>query len=183
MEAIRSSETSGTTQRTTRRHIPEEDTLQNHRCENLKSYRFEVLKALTMRTKISWDYTPCSVVDFYQSLKGTYCLYVNSRVQFTSWGLLAWLALWSWRWKQNFILKYRKFLPNYMTSHPRRQYYSNYEYFSPTFNKNLNCYVDDIGKCRHILFWLFSNTECFLLFNAIVLSDNTYGFPLVLSIY
>jgi hypothetical protein len=28
MEAIRSSETSGTTQRTTRRHIPEEDTLQ-----------------------------------------------------------------------------------------------------------------------------------------------------------
>jgi hypothetical protein len=40
MEAIRSSETSGTTQRTTRRHIPEEDTLQNHRCENLKSYGF-----------------------------------------------------------------------------------------------------------------------------------------------
>jgi hypothetical protein len=38
MEAIRSSETSGTTQRTTRRHIPEEDTLQNHRFENLKSY-------------------------------------------------------------------------------------------------------------------------------------------------
>jgi hypothetical protein len=28
MEAIRSSETSGNTQRTTRRHIPEEDTLQ-----------------------------------------------------------------------------------------------------------------------------------------------------------
>jgi hypothetical protein len=38
MEAIPSSETSGTTQRTTRRHVPEEDTLQNHRCENLKSY-------------------------------------------------------------------------------------------------------------------------------------------------
>jgi hypothetical protein len=30
--------TSGTTQRSTRRHIPEEDILQNHRCENLKSY-------------------------------------------------------------------------------------------------------------------------------------------------
>jgi hypothetical protein len=30
-------DTSGTTQRTTRRHIPEEDSLQNHRCENLKS--------------------------------------------------------------------------------------------------------------------------------------------------
>jgi hypothetical protein len=39
MEAIRSSETSGTTQRTTRGHIPEEDALQNHRCENLKSYK------------------------------------------------------------------------------------------------------------------------------------------------
>jgi hypothetical protein len=37
-EAICSSETSGTTQRTTQCHIPEEDTLQNHRCENLKFY-------------------------------------------------------------------------------------------------------------------------------------------------
>jgi hypothetical protein len=35
---VRSSETSGTTQRTTRRRIPEENTRQNHRCENLKSY-------------------------------------------------------------------------------------------------------------------------------------------------
>jgi hypothetical protein len=35
---MRSSETSGTTLRTTRSHIPEDDTLQNHRCENLKSY-------------------------------------------------------------------------------------------------------------------------------------------------
>jgi hypothetical protein len=38
MEAISSSETSVETQQTTRRHIPEDDTLQNHRCENLKSY-------------------------------------------------------------------------------------------------------------------------------------------------
>jgi hypothetical protein len=38
MEAIRSSETSGTTLRTTRRHIPEDNILQNYRCENLKSY-------------------------------------------------------------------------------------------------------------------------------------------------
>jgi hypothetical protein len=35
----RSSETSGTTQHTTWLHVPEEDTLQNHRCENLKSYK------------------------------------------------------------------------------------------------------------------------------------------------
>jgi hypothetical protein len=38
MEAICSSRTSVDTQRTTRRHIPEDDTLHNHRCENLKSY-------------------------------------------------------------------------------------------------------------------------------------------------
>jgi hypothetical protein len=38
MEMIRSSETSGAAQRTTLRHIPEDDTLHNHRCENLKSY-------------------------------------------------------------------------------------------------------------------------------------------------
>jgi hypothetical protein len=33
-----SSETSVQTQWTTRRHIPEDDTLHNHGCENLKSY-------------------------------------------------------------------------------------------------------------------------------------------------
>jgi hypothetical protein len=38
MEAICSSETSADTKRTTRRHIPEDDTLNNHRCETLKSY-------------------------------------------------------------------------------------------------------------------------------------------------
>jgi hypothetical protein len=38
MEAICSSETSVATQQTTRRHIPEDDTLHNHRCGNLKSY-------------------------------------------------------------------------------------------------------------------------------------------------
>jgi hypothetical protein len=38
MEAIYSSETSVATQQTARRHIPEDDTLHNHRCENLKSY-------------------------------------------------------------------------------------------------------------------------------------------------
>jgi hypothetical protein len=37
MEAIYSSETSVDTQRTPRRNIPEDDTLHNHRCENLKS--------------------------------------------------------------------------------------------------------------------------------------------------
>jgi hypothetical protein len=40
MEAVSSSETSVETQRTTRRHISEDDTLQNHRCKNLKSYMF-----------------------------------------------------------------------------------------------------------------------------------------------
>jgi hypothetical protein len=38
MEAKCSSETSVDIQRTTRRYIPEDGTLHNHRCENLKSY-------------------------------------------------------------------------------------------------------------------------------------------------
>jgi hypothetical protein len=43
MEATCSSETSTDFQRTTRRYIPEDSiTLQNHRCENLKSYMLMV---------------------------------------------------------------------------------------------------------------------------------------------
>jgi hypothetical protein len=38
LEAICSSGTSVDTQRTTRRHIPEDDAIHNHCCENLKSY-------------------------------------------------------------------------------------------------------------------------------------------------
>jgi hypothetical protein len=38
MEAIWSFETSADFQRTTRRYIPEDGTLHNHRCENLKCY-------------------------------------------------------------------------------------------------------------------------------------------------
>jgi hypothetical protein len=41
MEAICCSETSVETQRTTRSHIPEDDTLHNHHCENLKYYIHE----------------------------------------------------------------------------------------------------------------------------------------------
>jgi hypothetical protein len=52
MEALCSSETSVATQRTTRRHIPEDDTLHYHRCENLKSYKRntieEILNSCTM---------------------------------------------------------------------------------------------------------------------------------------
>jgi hypothetical protein len=44
MEAIFSSETSVDTQRTTRGYIPEDDTLYNHRCENLKSYKIYIAK-------------------------------------------------------------------------------------------------------------------------------------------
>jgi hypothetical protein len=43
MEAICSSETLVAIQQTTRRHIPEDDTIRNHRCENLKSYRVHLL--------------------------------------------------------------------------------------------------------------------------------------------
>jgi hypothetical protein len=46
MEAICSSETSVATQQTTRRHIPDDDTLHNHHHGNLKSYRFPLLSHL-----------------------------------------------------------------------------------------------------------------------------------------
>jgi hypothetical protein len=46
MEAMRSSETSVLT-RAARRHIPEENILQNHRCGNLESY-MEHLKICVM---------------------------------------------------------------------------------------------------------------------------------------
>jgi hypothetical protein len=39
MEAISPSETPVDYQRTTRRYIPEDGTLHNHRCENLRSYK------------------------------------------------------------------------------------------------------------------------------------------------
>jgi hypothetical protein len=46
MEAICSSETSVATQQITQRHIPEYDTLHNHRRGNLKSYQSKrLLKA------------------------------------------------------------------------------------------------------------------------------------------
>jgi hypothetical protein len=57
MEAICSSETSDATQQTTRGHIPEDDTLHNHRCENLKSYIIsEILRISTrdLRTSV-WE--------------------------------------------------------------------------------------------------------------------------------
>jgi hypothetical protein len=48
MEAISSSETSGATQRIARRHIPEDDTPHNHRCENLKSYKVFFVSCATL---------------------------------------------------------------------------------------------------------------------------------------
>jgi hypothetical protein len=43
MEAICSSETPSDFQRTTLRCIPEDSTLHNHRCENLKSYSQDIV--------------------------------------------------------------------------------------------------------------------------------------------
>jgi hypothetical protein len=54
MEAVYSSETSVGTQRTTRRYIPEDGPLHNHRCENLKFFLVFVYKATNQQ------YDPCS---------------------------------------------------------------------------------------------------------------------------
>jgi hypothetical protein len=62
MEAICSSETSVETQRTTRRQIPEDDTLHNHRCENFRSYIM-----------------PCSPVKVNRGFGETYHLYLQGQ--------------------------------------------------------------------------------------------------------
>jgi hypothetical protein len=54
MEAICSSETSVETQRTTRRYTPEDDTLHNHRCENIKSYSITDLFSSICLKKIKY---------------------------------------------------------------------------------------------------------------------------------
>jgi hypothetical protein len=51
MEAIRFSETSVLT-RATGRHIPEDDILHIHRCENLKSYNLHILFMLLLKDKL-----------------------------------------------------------------------------------------------------------------------------------
>jgi hypothetical protein len=53
MEAICSSKTSVDTQWTTRRYIPEDGTLHNHRCENLKSYTEKTAPKIMVVTKSS----------------------------------------------------------------------------------------------------------------------------------
>jgi hypothetical protein len=59
MEAIRSSETLGATQRTTRRHIPVDDTLQLLLC----FVGYEVLTAVVMKSSVFWDITPCNPIE------------------------------------------------------------------------------------------------------------------------
>jgi hypothetical protein len=54
MEAIRSSVTSGTTLRTTRHHIPEDNTLLSLNCSTV------------LKTTEFWDVMPCSLIDHYQ---------------------------------------------------------------------------------------------------------------------
>jgi hypothetical protein len=51
MEAICSSETSVDFQRITRRYIPEDIGLHNHRCENLKSYIIGIMFVVFSRQK------------------------------------------------------------------------------------------------------------------------------------
>jgi hypothetical protein len=62
MEAIYSSETSVATQHTTRRHIQEDDTLHNHRCEDLKSYIFLAYFSYSEKVKGGlWDHLAVSL--------------------------------------------------------------------------------------------------------------------------
>jgi hypothetical protein len=58
MEATCSSEESVDIQRTTRRYIPEDKTLHNHRCEDLKSYNIVLVSVRRFVRRIS----PCLMV-------------------------------------------------------------------------------------------------------------------------
>jgi hypothetical protein len=60
MEAICSSKTSVETQRTTQRHIPEDYTLHNHCCENLKSY-IKLLSLWMLKLRLRLRYIKCSI--------------------------------------------------------------------------------------------------------------------------
>jgi hypothetical protein len=52
---ICSSKTSVDTQRTTQRYFPEDRTLHNHRCENLKSYIWmEIMKKYIIKLQSYW---------------------------------------------------------------------------------------------------------------------------------
>jgi hypothetical protein len=69
MGAIWSSETSVDTQRTTRRYIPEDGTLHNHRCENLKSH-------ISFRTS-KWHYVQYLPVPSHPSPSTPPCLHFS----------------------------------------------------------------------------------------------------------
>jgi hypothetical protein len=83
MAAICSPETSIASQQTTRRHIPEDDTLHNHRCENLKSYILELSPVHTFPScfprSISIFFQICPVLtNGLEIFRGNFLLYFHS---------------------------------------------------------------------------------------------------------
>jgi hypothetical protein len=98
MKAICSSETSVDSQRTTWCYIPEDGTLHNHRCQNLKSYDVttvlqaerlahthssvsvgcQFLMAVTMKGTVFWLVMPCNS-ERAQRFGGTYRLHLQGR--------------------------------------------------------------------------------------------------------
>jgi hypothetical protein len=64
MESLCSSETSVDIQRNTRRYIPEDNTLHNHRCENLKSYTISVIVWFILKNKYELlSYSPVNKIN------------------------------------------------------------------------------------------------------------------------
>jgi hypothetical protein len=68
MEAVCSPETSVDFYRTTRRYIPEDCTLHNHRCENLKSYMVEVYLYIGKMCSLHLQHGRVSQADKYTSI-------------------------------------------------------------------------------------------------------------------
>jgi hypothetical protein len=92
---VGSFETSVETQRTTRRHTPKDDTLHNHRCENIKSYNGKFVLFLSLLHKIkfvefaTWRLIKCSLKVTYQRKRETRnwsvhnCNFLQKRIWFS----------------------------------------------------------------------------------------------------
>jgi hypothetical protein len=102
MEATCSSKTSVDFQWTILHYIPEDRTLDNHSCENLKFHvSFEVLIAVVDQTV-----TLCSFVDGYLCFRGTWCLHLKKRVAYISKTLVSTYKRTQWHNQEDHNLKY-----------------------------------------------------------------------------
>jgi hypothetical protein len=72
--------------------------------------------ALTMKNTVFWVVTPHSLIDTYKRFRGTYCLHLQDR-KVSHAAYYSTLNMEAGHLSETLV----KYLPDYMTSHPRRQ--------------------------------------------------------------